>query len=144
MTLYLLLGRRRRMEATCFSPRRPFGISRRQRSSKIATTMTMMQTSSEVPVMFIFGYKSLMECSLMISLKLNVLQKGFIIFKIETLAICNTKASHVLNHSYYRMNTIQSWLLESTSFRVASLNYPYSNLLIGIGIHVSASLVEQA
>lgn len=36
--------------------------------------MTMMQTSSEVPFMFIFGYKSLMECFLMISLKLNVLQ----------------------------------------------------------------------
>ena len=69
------VGRRRRMEATCFSPRRPFGISRRQRKrSRIATTMTMMQTSSEVPFMFIFGYKSLMECFLMISLKLNVLQ----------------------------------------------------------------------
>ena len=39
------VGRRRRMEATCFSPRRPFGISRRH-SSRIATTM-MMQTLQE-------------------------------------------------------------------------------------------------
>ena len=60
MTLYLLLGRRRRIEATCFSPRRPFGISWRQSGSRIATTMTMMQTYSAVPFMFIFGYKSLM------------------------------------------------------------------------------------
>ena len=48
------------MEATCFSPRRPFGISWRQSGSRIATTMTMMQTYSAVPFMFIFGYKSLM------------------------------------------------------------------------------------
>ena len=54
------------MEATCFSPRRPFGISRRDSSSRIATTM-MMQTSSGEPFMLIFSYKSLMACSLMIS-----------------------------------------------------------------------------